>query len=219
MRLFIPCVLFLRPASTVALYDLRMSRALYTINVTEKVPSALGLSAEVMELLQKDFISTASYNFAEELELVSKDAEGPSPRPHSEGALNLNEGAAAVTAVAVTNALGGAIGVNGSGPKAQVAQDASASSSSGSNSSVGSSSRVGVVGSGGNQSSAEPTAVNQQQIKRDKERDEALLKDSQVTAMTLQTGQPRDACIFYLESCNYDVGQAISMLNEFTTRD
>jgi len=191
---------------------LEMSKAVYTINVTEKVPSALGLSVEVMELLQKDFGSTASYNFAEELELVSKDAEGPSPRPHSDGALNLNEGAAAVTVVAATNSLGGAIGVDGSGPKAQAAQGLDAGNSSGS--------RVGVVGSGGgNQTSADAIAVNQQQNKRDKERDEALLKDSQVTAMTLQTGQPRDACIFYLESCNYDVGQAISMLNEFTTRD
>lgn len=53
----------------------------------------------------------------------------------------------------------------------------------------------------------------------DRIQQEALQKDSQVTAMTLQTGQSRDECMFYLESCNWEMEAAIKMLNEFTLRN
>ena len=52
-----------------------------------------------------------------------------------------------------------------------------------------------------------------------RQKEEALEKDAKVTAMAMQTGQERDVCIFYLESCSYDIPCAIALLNQYSTRD
>ena len=195
-----------------------MSGAIYTIKA-DKVPESLSLSAEVLDLVQRDY---SGYDFKDELELVARSAdrvEATTPRVQSDGALNLNEG---VAAAAVAKA-----------PSAS----ASVASGSGSGSASGSASGSGSVASASSASSASAAIPPQAAIATTpaaaaaaaaaaasasaaaKEREEALAKDSQVTAMVLQTGQGRDECLFYLESCNWDVPSAVRMLNEFTQRD
>ena len=172
-------------------------KAMYVINVKEKIPASLSLSNEILELARKDFGS--GLDFKEELELVTAtaDQEGSSPRFQSDLALNLNEGvepadvlsAAAAAAAAAQGSLRGATAIT--------SPSSSSSSSSLSPSAAAASASVALQ----------------------RQKEEALEKDAKVTAMAMQTGQERDVCIFYLESCNYDIPGAIALLNQYSTRD
>jgi hypothetical protein len=144
--------------------------AIWTIQCDKGVPSSLAVSAEVLELTRRQY---GGVSFKEELEVVSAQAEreeqqqsGTTPRSHSDGALNLNEGAGSVTAATKVAAA----------------------------------------------SSAVATAEA-------KQREDAFAKDAVVTAMVQQTLQSRDECLFYLESCNWDLDRATQMLREFTERN
>ena len=200
-----------------------MSGAIYTIKA-DKVPESLSLSAEVLDLVQRDY---SGYDFKDELELVARSAdrvEATTPRVQSDGALNLNEGVAAAAVAKAPSASASVASGSGS----------SSASASASGSGSGSASGSGSVASASSASAAIPpqaaiattpaaaaaaAAAAASASAAAKEREEALAKDSQVTAMVLQTGQGRDECLFYLESCNWDVPSAVRMLNEFTQRD
>lgn len=168
---------------------------MYVINVKEKIPASLSLSGEILELVGKDF--GAGLDFKEELELVTAtaDQEDSSPRFQSDLALNLNEGVepadvlSAAAAAAAQRSLRGAAAIT--------------SPSSSSSSSLLSPSAAAASAS----------------VALQRQKEEALEKDAKVTAMAMQTGQERDVCIFYLESCNYDIPGAIALLNQYSTRD
>ena len=168
-------------------------KAMYVINVKEKIPASLSLSGEILELVGKDF--GAGLDFKEELELVTAtaDQEDSSPRFQSDLALNLNEG------VEPADVLSAAAAAQGSlrGATAITSPSSSSSSSSLSPSAAAASASVALQ----------------------RQKEEALEKDAKVTAMAMQTGQERDVCIFYLESCNYDIPGAIALLNQYSTRD
>ena len=142
--------------------------AIWRIQCGKGVPSSLAISAEVQDLTRLQY---GGVSFKEELEVVSAQAEreeqqqsGTTPRSHSDGALNLNEGAAVVNAA----------------------------------------------------TKAATLAVEAAEAKQ---REDALAKDAMVTAMVQQTLQSRDECLFYLESCNWDLDRATQMLREFTERN
>ena len=148
--------------------------AIWRIQCGKGVPSSLAISAEVQDLTRRQY---GGVSFKEELEVVSAQAEreeqqqsGTTPRSHSDGALNLNEGAAVVT----------------QGPCPNLATKA---------------------------------ATLAVEAAETKQREDALAKDAVVTAMVQQTLQSRDECLFYLESCNWDLDRATQMLREFTERN
>ena len=169
-------------------------KAMYVINVKEKIPVSLALSGEILDLMGKDF--GAGLDFKEELELVTAtaDQEDSSPRFPSDLALNLNEGVepADVLSAAAAAAQGSLRGATA------ITSPSSSSSSS---------------------SLSPSAAVASASVALQRQKEEALEKDAKVTAMAMQTGQERDVCIFYLESCNYDIPGAIALLNQYSTRD
>jgi len=180
--------------------------ALYKIEA-ERIPAQYNLSAEVLQLVQADY--TGGYAFTEELELVRRQPdEATTPLSHSDGALNLNEGVDPGSVVAAP-AGGDASRING-----------------GSGASVNSSSDGSKPAAAVSQPAPPPlsqsaaaaaAAAAAEQARRDRE---ALDRDQLVTAMMLQTGaEGREECLFYLESCNWDVARAVTMLTEFTRRD
>ena len=87
--------------------------AIWTIQCDKGVPSSLAVSAEVLELTRRQY---GGVSFKEELEVVSAQAEREeqqqsvtTPRSHSDGALNLNEGAGSVTAATKVAAASSAV--------------------------------------------------------------------------------------------------------------